>query len=99
MFAGASPVKGSARGASVVQLRTAIGARLQGTTLVHTSQSGERQVIDFIGVAGAARQSLLRSELNKMSALAAARATHTLRRRSQHASGTQDLADTAAKQQ
>jgi hypothetical protein len=27
-----------------------------------------------------------------MSALAAARATHTLRRRSQHASGTQDLA-------
>jgi hypothetical protein len=58
MFAGASPVRGSARGASVVQLRTAIGARLQGTTLVHTSQSGERQVIDFIGVAGAARQSL-----------------------------------------
>jgi hypothetical protein len=39
-------------------LRTAIGARLQGTTLVHTSQSGEHQVFDFIGVAGAARQSL-----------------------------------------
>jgi hypothetical protein len=59
MFAGASPMRGSAWGASVVHLRTAIGARLQGTTLVHTRQSGERQVIDFIGVAGARWQSLL----------------------------------------
>jgi hypothetical protein len=47
-------------------VRTAIGARLQGTTLVHTSQPGERQVIAFIGVAGAARQSLpaLRAKSN-----------------------------------
>jgi Formate/nitrite transporter len=67
-LAGTSPVRGSARGASVIQLCTALGylARLQGTTLVHTSQSGERQVIDFIGDAGATRQSLpaLRAKSN-----------------------------------
>ena len=43
-------MRGSARGASVVHLRTSIGARLQDTTLVHASQSGERQVIDLLAL-------------------------------------------------
>jgi hypothetical protein len=68
-------------------------SRLWDTGLVHTTSSGLREVPDFIELMALARQSLpalrAKSNVSTCSGLSA----HTLRRRSQHASGTQDVTD------